>query len=180
MNKLLWIGGDDGLKIAVFQVCVFAATSDWMIHCVSDRHGRSEFCPLSWSRAVLDHRTTGVVIRCFAYPALALSGLQSLVMTKECRAWEKKRGLQNENKKCRVNFEAKWNGSDCAPFGLAQRGAAPLDSPPSPVAGLQEEKPLLQPCPKGAGTPSASRVRFAGTLARSTRYARGCGLRFRP
>ncbi|AEA71616.1 Hypothetical protein PSEBR_m1612 [Pseudomonas brassicacearum subsp. brassicacearum NFM421] len=74
----------------------------------------------------------------------------------------------------------KWNGSDCAPFGLAQRGAAPLDSPPSPVARLQEEKTLLQPRPKGAGTPSASRVCFAGILARSTRYARGCGLRFRP
>jgi len=27
--------------------------------------------------------------------------------------------------------------TSCAPFGLTQRGAAPLDSPPSPVAGMQ-------------------------------------------
>jgi len=29
----------------------------------------------------------------FAYPAIALSGFHSLVMTKECRVWEKNRGF---------------------------------------------------------------------------------------
>lgn len=55
----------------------------------------------------------------------------------------------------------------CAPCGLAQRGAAPLDAPPSPGGRVAGGKTSLHPCHEGGGLPSASRVRFAAILARS-------------
>ena len=39
----------------------------------------------------------------------------------------------------------------CAPFGLAQRGAAPLDSRPSPGGRDAGDKPSLLPCLEGVG-----------------------------
>ena len=42
---------------------------------------------------VVWHTMPAFAYPAIALPAIALPGLRSLVMTKECRAWEKKRGF---------------------------------------------------------------------------------------
>ena len=70
----------------------------------------------------------------------------------------------------------------CAPCGLAQRGAASLDSLPSPGAGMQGVKPSLHPCLEGHGLHQHQGPGFTLSIpARVLAY--GCGPRqpgFRP
>src|SRR5690606_7459283 len=52
------------------------------------------------------------------------------------------------------------NSSAARPRGLTQRGAAPLDFPTSPVAGMRGKNFPHIPVPRVDGTPPASRVRL--------------------